>query len=355
MAECSACPFNGVAEALEVLTKTYSIKATEDKTVKSYSTQVAQINRVEYLIKNLSARKKVKKATQTWCNAAKAVAPEFAELVEAANKFLAKLNKVSGKDCPNNICLKCSQASNDDNLSRQGQTFVMLDAFAGNALSSLGADPAEGIDSIDDGDDNGHKDGRDNEAGELDGNGESGHTSGANDEAGTGGNHFGETSEFFTHDDDPIESDNRQNSGDWLAKNVIRDVHHLDEEGNTNLPAHIEDYLRKILHSFSSLDVFEQILIFSQMCGQNFTSFGSMKWVPKEFKSPQTKQLVSQRWDRLCQKFPIAAALRKAKPGEGLATEMAKHFSDMAYEQGEFDFGLPNEVDVDSQGESTEK
>ena len=58
------------------------------------------------------------------------------------------------------------------------------------------------------------------------------------------------------------------------------------------------------------------MLILSQWSGESFSEFGTMKWVPRELKRPQSKQLISQRWNKLCLRFPLAAALKSAvRPG----------------------------------------
>ena len=57
------------------------------------------------------------------------------------------------------------------------------------------------------------------------------------------------------------------------------------------------------------------MLLISQWSGQSFSEFGTMKWIPRELKRPQSKQLVSQRWNRLVERFPLAAALKCARPG----------------------------------------
>ena len=50
------------------------------------------------------------------------------------------------------------------------------------------------------------------------------------------------------------------------------------------------------------------MLLISQRSGQSFSEFGTMKWIPRELKRPQSKQLISQRWNRLVERFPLAAA-----------------------------------------------
>lgn len=58
------------------------------------------------------------------------------------------------------------------------------------------------------------------------------------------------------------------------------------------------------------------MLILSQWSGESFSEFGTMKWVPRELRRPQSKQLISQRWNKLCLRFPLAAALKSAvRPG----------------------------------------
>ena len=101
-------------------------------------------------------------------------------------------------------------------------------------------------------------------------------------------------------------------SGSWLDRNTIYTP--PSSGGVTALPTHIEDMMRKVIHDFAELDVFDQNLIFHQLSGGTMTDFATMKWVPHEMKRAQSKEFADYRWKRLVTRFPIAAALRKAKP-----------------------------------------
>lgn len=305
MAECTYCPFQQIVNAVSALTKTYRVIPSAKDAAK-YNIRpgdTVTLDAIQYTAYKLK-KNKVKKVAMD-------VHESYLRVVSAIESQLMPLMQ--------KVCLECSKASNDDNLSRKGQTFVFLEAMCTNGLSGKSAIPGEGMDEPQDGWD-----------GTTGGTGES-----LREDS--------ESDPFFTDaDGDYAEPDNRQTSSDWLHKNVKIDTHYLDPEGCTKLPSHIEDHLRKILHSFSQLSVFEQNLIFSQLSGQTFSDFGSMSWIPSDMRKPQSKQLVSVRWDKLVRKFPLAAALRGAKVVKEIQrtrNERSKHYAEKVYEQESLDFG----------------
>lgn len=217
--------------------------------------------------------------------AAKALASAIDPLLDAIDHSILPLAR--------EVCSACSQCSDDDNPSHHGRVFVSLDAMAPAAADISGTYSAD--------DEASDRPLRDDDA-------------------------------FFNDDegDDPDDD----NQGNWLNRNAIKVPPSSSSSGVTKLPTHIEDALRKVLHQFAALDIFEQNLVLQQMSGQTFADFGSMGWVPDDMKHPQSKQLVSARWDRIVKKFPVAAALRKIQPLKGLNTPRNKKFSEERYEQG---------------------
>ena len=114
-------------------------------------------------------------------------------------------------------------------------------------------------------------------------------------------------------------SDDQDSStpGSWLNKNTIRPP--VSSEGVSQLPTHIEDTIRKVMHDFNELDVFDQNMLLHQMTGATMTDFATMKWVPHEMKRAQSKEFVDYRWRRLLSRFPLAAAIKKASStGSGM-------------------------------------
>ena len=63
----------------------------------------------------------------------RAVLPDFLALRALAERLQRDLQP---------LCLECARVSDDDNLSRSGQTFVSIDAMATVGLAASGADPA---------------------------------------------------------------------------------------------------------------------------------------------------------------------------------------------------------------------
>ena len=113
-----------------------------------------------------------------------------------------------------------------------------------------------------------------------------------------------------------LSSDNESsngNQGSWLNRNKVVNVS-ASTEGVSQLPTHIEDTIRKVMHDFNELDVFDQNMILHQMSGATMTDFATMKWVPHEMKRAQSKEFVDYRWRRLLTRFPLALAIRKGRP-----------------------------------------
>ena len=110
-------------------------------------------------------------------------------------------------------------------------------------------------------------------------------------------------------------SDDQDSStpGSWLNKNTIRPIA-SSSDGVSQLPTHIDDTIRKVMHDFNELDVFDQNMLLHQMTGATMTDFATMKWVPHEMKRAQSKEFVDYRWRRLLSRFPLAAAIKKARP-----------------------------------------
>ena len=209
-----------------------------------------ELNPVETkIVRELSKKKPKKGIVKTL----RAVLPDFLSLRDAAERFQRRLQP---------LCLECSRVSDDDNLSRSGQTFVSIDAMATVGLAASGADPAADLPG-----------------------------------------------------DDAPQERLRQTASDYLSRNALV-PDSSPSESATSLPSDVEDVLRRNLKDFCELSHFEKMLILSQWSGESFSKFGTMKLVPRELKRPQSKQLISQRWNKLCLRFPLAAALKSAvRPG----------------------------------------
>lgn len=106
----------------------------------------------------------------------------------------------------------------------------------------------------------------------------------------------------FYGDTSPIRLENTAHA--FLARNAIR-PDRAPSLSAANLPPDAADLIRRSLKDFAALSVFEKMLLISQRSGQSFSEFGTMKWIPRELKRPQSKQLVSQRWNRLVERFPF--------------------------------------------------
>lgn len=226
MAECQRCQFHSVVKALSELVQTLPRREKVGGKV-----VVTDLNRAQLTYREAND-KKVKKA-------AKAMVEPFSRLVEFVNEELLPLAR--------EICLYCSAASDDDNLTSRGRSVLSLDAMP-NGIAVSGDEESA-------------------------------------------------------------------SEGSWLNKNVKRLP--PPSHGVTSLPTHIEDALRKVLHDFAELDVFDQNMIFHQMTGATMVDFATMKWVPHEMKRAQSKEFADYRWKRLVTRFPLAAALRKARPLSG--------------------------------------
>ena len=393
--ECQACAIDGIPEALSLLTKTYTVAVmpqskagacqnSQNPSAQRYkTTDTKELNPFEYkLARELSKKKPKKQVVQ----ALKAVIKEYRKVFSIAqsqslayHKF-AKIAAIANddsaarlansaaldyknivlacrslaptlKDLASNrraastdsllslaelarnheklvaavkallpllqqICLGCSRTSNDDNLSRYGQVFVSIDAMNSLGLIASGADPTADLNDCSDPTTsyNGDSDINDKEDSDavyaaLDSN----------------------------HVDDLRDSSSNlqvsQTAHDYLLSHTALDVHSQDPESSSKLPAHIEDLLRKYLSDFNHLDTFEKFLCFSQWSGQSFSEFGTMKWIPEELKRPQSKQFVTQRWNKLLEKFPVAAALRKGKVCYSESSDLARHYNCEALEQ----------------------
>lgn len=287
MAECQRCPFQAVVSSLAELIKTFR-PTVVDKNNRATVTEMNQAQYLAYKTKNAKVRK-----------AANALEKKYTDFISDIEKNILPLCQ--------KICITCSTVSNDDNPSNHGRTFISIDA--------LNSAPATYDSDFDAQEHANQYNGGEQQEGE--GNAERAHTEDKGDS-----------------DEDVVMG----GTGSWLNKNAIKSVHSLNPQGSTNLPSHIEDTLRKILHDFSALDIYEQNLVFQQMCGTSLADFGSMGWIPEDMKKPQSKQLVSIRWEKLVHKFPIAAALRKAKPLHGFNTPRNKHYSEDIFVQEELGF-----------------
>ena len=265
MAECQRCPFQAVVTALAEIVKMFPKRVRENG-----RNVAASLNQAELLLET-SKNQKVRKA-------AKALVPEYSRLVGFIEGAILPVAR--------KVCHACSTTSDDDNLSRHGRTFVFLDAQP-NA-SNLSATPGEAT-----------QDGGDPESA----------LNGPEDEDKT--DFLEREHDAFFADDSREERESAPVGGDWLNTHAVRSP---SATGGTNLPTHIEDVIRKVLHDFLQLTVFEQLMILRQMAGETFVEFGTLKWMPYELKRPQSKEFVSLRWKKLVAKFPLAAALRRQNP-----------------------------------------
>lgn len=219
------------------------------------------------------------------------------------------------------ICLGCSRTSDDDNLSNHGQTFVSIDAMATIGLAAASESPSD----IDDE--------KIRKAHDAD-------TAVLNDPD----DQIGATtsdSAYRSFYDSTSSAAVAQSAHDYLLSHTSPDAIRPKSCGTvTTLPSHVEDFLREHLASFASLTVFEQLLCFSQWSGQTFSDFATMKWVPTELLKPQSKQFITNRWNRLVQKFPLADALKKATPTKSVSSALSRHYAEQAFECGEFNLDV---------------
>ena len=223
MAECQRCQFHAVVSALSSLVQTFPRRQTKNGKV-----VMTDLNRAELTLRE-AADRRVRRAAKAFCE-------PYNRLVDFINDDLLPMAR--------EICLFCSTASNDDNLTSSGRSFVSLDAMPNGVALSDGQDSSS--------------------------------------------------------------------PGSWLNKNTIRPP--MSSDGVSQLPTHIEDTIRKVMHDFNELDVFDQNMLLHQMTGATMTDFATMKWVPHEMKRAQSKEFVDYRWRRLLTRFPLAAAIKKARP-----------------------------------------
>lgn len=279
MAECNRCKFQEFVTGLACLVK-------KQRTVAGGKT--VQLSLPGYVAVSAKHRK---------------VRQAASELASALNSFLPSVEDVI-LPLARKVCLECSCVSDDDNPSRHGQVFVSLDA-----MSPASADPEGEVRT--------EKNNQEDDEQTQD--------------------------DAFFRDDEEDSSPLGEGQGNWLNRNAIKSPSKSSASGVTPLPAHIEDVLRKILHQFAALDIYEQNLVMQQMGGQSFADFGTMAWVPDDMKHPQSKQLVSNRWEGIVKKFPIAAALRRAQPLKGANTDRNRRYSSERFQQLELciPFGFP--------------
>ena len=120
MAECQRCQFQQIVSALSTLVQTYPRRMTSE----NGKEKVAHINRAELTLREANNPKVA--------HAAKAFVSPFGKLVDFINSELLPLAR--------KVCLSCSLASNDDNLTSRGKSLVSLDAMPNGVM--LGTDPA---------------------------------------------------------------------------------------------------------------------------------------------------------------------------------------------------------------------
>ena len=282
--ECQVCTCDPLVKALAEITRTYTVTARQyDAPGSPRPVRSRELNPVETkIVRELSKKKPKRGIVRTL----RAVLPDFLALRALAERLQRGLQP---------LCLECSRVSDDDNLSRSGQTFVSIDAMATVGLAASGADPAA----------------------DLPGDDAPSAPPGVlvpDSAAATDGPASTDRAYREFYDDAPQER-LRQTASDYLSRNALV-PDSSPSESATSLPSDVEDVLRRNLKDFCAPSYFEKILILSQWSGESFSEFGTMKWVPRELKRPQSKQLISQRWNKLCPRFPLAAALKSAvRPG----------------------------------------
>ena len=290
MAECQRCPFQQIVDGLTALVRKYVVEP------RTYGDPCMVMNAFEYLAYK-SKNSKIKKL-------AASNAETYAALISSLE---TKLLPIAQK-----ICSTCSMTSDDDNPSNHGMTFVSIDAMAGSPLAmDYSAARSRLANSSDDM--NG------SESGAADG-------FSSDDDA------------FFADMYDETDGIGGTSQMDWINKSRVA-MPSPNSDGCTKLPSHIEDELRKVLHTFAKLGVTDQNFVLHQMGGGSLNDFASMRWVPDEMKRRQSKQWASVRWNRIVDQFPIAKVLRKERPLRGVATERSHRYSEEHYEVQELDFG----------------
>jgi len=334
--ECSACILSPIVQALVALTKTHRTTSFDSQTssasksaafakylgdMKSNDRNTStELNAIDCKLVHEISKKKQKKQIIEPLVAARA---DFRKLVALARKIMESPDGVNPSPLQS-VCLACSRISDDDNLSRSGQTFVSVDAMASSGLTANSSDPAAHISLSDE---------NDLESGDF--NTDSSTSYGDEDSSSPASSDLYNASEDINPDDLSIKT--AQSAHDYITANAIHIDSSSDSDSCSKLPSHIEDLLRKQLASFAELEDFEKILILGVWSGLNFAEFGTMKWVPEEIKRPQSKQLILQRWNRLVEKFPLAAALQKSAPCRNVTSALSKHYSLENAQQGVLD------------------
>lgn len=286
--ECQNCAFNPIVKALADIQKTYMV--TQGK-------RNVQLNAIEYLVyRTKNTNKKISAAAEDLLKA-------FAKLKEFVETKMLPVCQ--------NICKTCSKTSDDDNLSRGGQTMISFDAMPGEAGDLEGSQQYNGED-----DDGG--------------------------EAGTDESRWDR--EFFSDDDDDdAQYDNR---GNWLNKNAIQVDQARKSDGVTNLPVAVENEVKAILASFRDLTTLQQMILIQRWNEMSFVDIGSMTWVPTELKHPNDKQLVGFWWKQIVRKCPWAEVLSSKKRKSNLANradgddDYKTHSPSIIFVEQELDFGM---------------
>lgn len=287
MAECQRCPFQSVVTALTELVKTFP-----NRNYKRGSQDPRRFNQaelMEFAVRSSDTGKSRSREKRKQFKATTvALLPAYAQLVEFIEAKVLPLAR--------EICYACSCASDDDNLSRHGRSFVSLDAMStGSFLASSSRSPSPLPDDA--------PGGADPLSADNPAQGDADFLSRENDA-------------FFADagDDDPSSP---ARSGDWLNSHA---VHAEPSQGSSSkLPTHIEDAILSALHDFLQLSVFEQNMLIRYLSGGDFTfvDFAQMGWVPREMHRPQSKEFVYQRWKALCKRFPLAAAMKNGTVAKG--------------------------------------
>lgn len=277
--ECQNCAFDPFVKALAELIRVYPV--TENG-------KNIQLNAMEYLVyRTRKTNKKVSKAASD-------ILVPFGKLVNFIEcEILPKAQEV---------CIACARSSDDDNLSRGGQTMVFLDAMPGGAAGDL---------------------------------------------AGDAGNHEEEEEKSLPEDkffEDSDEDDAETTGGNWINKNAIRRGKDSTDGGVSMLPVAVENEVKTIMASFSKLTPLQQIVLLLRWNEMSFVDIGAMNWVPAEFKHHNDKQLVSFWWKQIVQKCPWADALsskrrRKERQINQTDDDFKTHSPTDVFVVQELDFG----------------
>lgn len=285
--ECQKCAFNPIVQALSAILQTYTV-VIDKKNV--------PLNAIEYMVyRHKITNSKISKVA--------------AELKPVFNKLRTFIELEMLPKCQK-ICRTCSKYSNDDNLSRSGQTIVSMDAMAGASGDLAGGGYSTAYAGSEE-----HNEG---EGGEVD-----------------------YDRMFFDSDDEDDANTLGESRGNWLNKNAIKSQKTKNFLGITNLPPDVEEEIKRVIVSFKELSVLQQCVLLQRWNEQSFVDIGSMTWVPEEFKRHNDKQLVSFWWRQIVKKFPLANALsyRKNQSGKQEKTDYKSHMPSTAYLPQELDFG----------------